>query len=181
MTFVTVLILLMAQRFYELRLAKRNTRLLLEKGGVEFGANHYWLIVLLHVLFFVGMIVEAVVRGIHPSSSWQFLATLFLFTQAARIWVIRSMNGRWTTRILVVPNEILVSKGPFRYLSHPNYTVVAIEIFIFPLIFGLFYSAVIFSVLNGIVLLFIRIPEERRALNWVQMTHGPVKTSQKNV
>jgi methyltransferase len=165
MIFTTALIFLIAQRLYEIQIAKRNTNLLLQKGGVEFGANHYWVIVLLHTLFFLGMTAEVLTQGIHPPEFWPALLIVFLLAQVLRVWIIRTMNGRWTTRILIVPKETLISQGPFRFIPHPNYTVVAIEILVFPLIFGLYYSSLVFTVLNAMVLLLIRIPAERKALN----------------
>ncbi len=168
MFFTTVIILLIAQRFYELRIAKRNTRILLGKGGVEFGAKHYWVMILLHGLFFISMVLEAFIRGIHFPFYWPLLLLIFLSAQAARVWIIRTMNGRWTTRILVIPHESLVSHGPYRFVRHPNYSVVVIEILVFPRIFGLTHTALIFTVLNALVLLLIRLPEERKALLWSQ-------------
>lgn len=167
--FIPILIFTILQRLYELRVAKRNTHRLLAKGAREFGAKHYWLIVSLHTLFFISMIVEALVRGFRPPPiPWEIVACVFFLAQAARVWVIRTMRGRWTTRILAVPNETLVSSGPFRFLSHPNYTIVAIEIFFLPFLFGLNWTVLIFTVFNAAVLLWVRIPEERRALSWSQ-------------
>ena len=166
MVFFTVITLLIAQRFYELKIAKKNTRIILRNGGVEFGADHYWVIVFVHTVFFMSMVFEALKRGLHPPSYLLVLVSIFLAAQAARVWIIKTMKGRWTTRILVLPNQPLVTQGPFRFLSHPNYTVVAIEILVLPLMFGLIYTAFIFTILNAMVLLLIRIPEEHRALNW---------------
>jgi len=166
MYFITVAILTIAQRIYELKVAKENTQNLLSHGGVEFGAKHYWMLVTLHTLFFSGMFIEAFLRGVHPPEIWPILFALFLTAQAGRAWVIRTLHGRWTTRILVVPGEKLVDKGPFKIVPHPNYMIVAVEILTLPLIFGLYYTSIIFTVLNALVLLAVRIPEERRALNW---------------
>jgi len=177
MIFFTVLILMIAQRIYELQMAKKNTRVIRKNGGIEFGANHYWIIVGLHTLFFMSMLVESYVRGIHPPFFWPFLFLIILTSQAGRVWLIHTMKGRWTTRILVIPKEQLVVDGPFRFLPHPNYTIVVIEILIFPLIFGLFYTSIIFTTLNALVLLAVRIPEERRALDWAK---SPNPTMQSN-
>jgi methyltransferase len=164
MIFTTVLILLIAERIYELRLAKRNTQKILEIGGIEFGRNHYWVMIALHSLFFFSLLLESILRGVHPPFIWFYLLLVFIAVQYMRAWIIKSMNGRWTTRVLVIPNETLVSKGPFRYFSHPNYWVVAIEILIFPMIFGLYYTAILFTLLNAMVILFIRLPVEKKAL-----------------
>jgi len=162
--FIIVITLTLLQRIIELFIARRNTQLLLSKGAKEFGATHYWMLVCLHSFFFLSMAIEYAVRRPSVSNFWPVALTAFLVAQVARIWIIHSMNGRWTTRILVLPKTPLVTEGPFRLLRHPNYLVVAIEIAVLPLVFGLYYTSAIFTVLNGLVLLGVRIPEENRAL-----------------
>lgn len=167
MYFFTVIALTILQRLYELKVARKNTQALLARGALEFGADHYWMMVALHVLFFVGMGLEAFMRGIHPPVLyWPILLMVYITAQLGRIWVMKTMNGRWTTRILVIAGEKLITHGPFRYMDHPNYTIVAVEILVLPLIFGLTYSAIAFSILNAALLVFVRLPEERRALAW---------------
>ena len=83
--------------------------------------------------------------------------------QPLRYWAILSLGENWNTRILVVPGAKLVRRGPYRYLRHPNYIVVVVEILSFPLIFGAWITALVFSVLNAI-LLSARIRDENRAL-----------------
>ena len=168
MYFITLVILVIAQRLYELKVANKNSQKILAQGGVEFGANHYWMIVLLHAFFFASLILESIIKGIHPPSFCPIALIIFLFVQVIRVWVIKSMNGRWTTRILVIPKETFVSDGPFKFIAHPNYTVVAIELFIFPLIFGLTITSFIFTFLNAILILSVRIPEEERAIRWAK-------------
>ena len=89
------------------------------------------------------------------------------------MWIIRSMQGRWTTRILVLPGTPSIATGPFRYLPHPNYCVVALELAALPLIFGLTYTALAFTLMNAAILGWVRIPEERRALNWAMPKTDP--------
>lgn len=161
--FTAGMIFLIAQRLFELRIAKRNTHRLLKGGGIEFGQGHYPLIVVLHALFFASMILEARMRGIQLLP---FFAALFLLAQAGRIWVIRTLGERWTTRVIVLQGERLVASGPFRIVKHPNYLFVVIEFVAFPMVFGLSYTAAIFTLLNLVVLLFVRIPVENRALEW---------------
>jgi len=78
--------------------------------------------------------------------------------------VLASIGTRWTTRIIAVPGETLVRRGPYRFIPHPNYAVVVGEIAVLPLVFGLWAYALVFSVLNASVL-WIRIRAERRALD----------------
>jgi methyltransferase len=155
---VVILALVTAQRLGELVLANRNTRRLLDGGAVESGAGHYPLIVALHAAWLAGLWWLAWNRSINI-----FLLVLFIALQLARVWVIASLGERWTTRIITLPGADLVRRGPYRFVSHPNYVVVAAEIAVLPLAYGLVGFAIIFSVLNAAVL-WIRIGSERRAL-----------------
>ena len=148
-----------AQRLGELVVANRNTRRLLAQGGVERGAEHYPLIVGLHAAWLAGLWLLAWDRPVN-------LAWLAVYgvLQAGRIWVLASLGARWTTRIIAVPGETLVRKGPYRFIPHPNYAVVAGEILVLPLVFGLWAYALVFSALNATVL-WIRIRAEGRALD----------------
>lgn len=155
---VIILALVTAQRLGELVLANRNTRRLLDRGAVETGAEHYTLIVALHTAWLGGLWWLAWDR--HVDS---ILLGLFIALQLCRVWVIASLGERWTTRIITLPGADLVRRGPYRFVSHPNYVVVVAEIAVLPLAFGLVGFAVIFSVLNAAVL-WIRIRTEGHAL-----------------
>jgi methyltransferase len=148
------------QRLLELRLSRRNEHILRARGAVERGREHYPLMVALHVLWLLSTLIEGVLRG---PVLWPVPLALFLLVQPLRYWAILSLGENWNTRILVVPGAELVRRGPYRYLKHPNYVVVVVEIATFPLIFGAWITALVFSVLNA-ALLFIRIREENRAL-----------------
>jgi len=155
---VIILALVTLQRLGELWLSNRNTRRLLGQGAREYGARHYPLIVLLHALWLISLWWLAPWRPIDG-----FWLALFVLLEIARIWVLASLGRRWTTRILVLPDAPLVRRGPYRFVNHPNYMVVAGEIAVLPLVFGLPLLALIFSLLNAGVLA-IRIREENRAL-----------------
>lgn len=157
-TSIVILALVTAQRLGELVLARRNTARLMAQGGVETGASHYPLIVALHAAWLVGLFILAWDRPVN----WLWMG-VFVLLQLGRVWVIASLGARWTTRIITVPGETLVRRGPYRFVSHPNYIVVAAEIAVLPLAFGLTAFAVIFSVLNAAVLA-IRIRAEAQAL-----------------
>ncbi|CAN5695499.1 isoprenylcysteine carboxyl methyltransferase family protein [soil metagenome] len=152
--------LVSVQRMLELRLSRRNERRLRARGAVERGREHYPFMVGLHVLWLLSTLIEGAARKdrIHRLPLVSLLAA-----QPLRYWAILSLGEHWNTRILVIPGERLVSKGPYRYLPHPNYVVVATEILTFPLVFGARLTALVFSVLNAI-LLAVRIKEEERAL-----------------
>jgi methyltransferase len=156
---VAILALVTAQRLGELVLANRNTKRLLAAGGVEHGAGHYPLIVALHAGWLGGLWLLAWDRPV--SLAW---LAVYVVLQAGRAWVLASLGARWTTRIIAVPGEALVRRGPYRFIPHPNYAVVAGEILVLPLVFGLWAYALVFSALNAVVL-WIRIRAERRALD----------------
>lgn len=153
-----LLALVTLERLGELVLARRNTAALLACGGREVGAGHYPLIVGLHAAWLAGLWLLAPGEPVR----WGFVG-LFAVLQALRFWVLATLCRRWTTRIIVVPGETLVARGPYRFLSHPNYVVVVGEIACLPLVFGLVGYALLFSILNGAVL-WLRIRAENEAL-----------------
>jgi len=151
------------QRLLELSYSRRNERRLRARGAVERGAGHYPLIVAVHTLWLVSTLVEGLLRGPEIPAWWPLPLAAFLLVQPLRYWAILSLGMNWNTRVLVVPGTKLVRSGPYRYFPHPNYVVVAVEILAFPLIFGAWITAIIFSLLNA-ALLYMRIKTENRAL-----------------
>lgn len=156
---IAILAFVTLQRLGELALSRSNTRALLAAGAREYAPGHYPLIVAVHALWLAALWVLAPGRLLH----WPFLV-LFALLQLGRVWVIRTLGDRWTTRIIVLPNAPLVAGGPFRFVHHPNYLVVIGEIAVLPLVFGLWRVALIFTLLNAAVLV-IRIRAEERALH----------------
>jgi methyltransferase len=155
---IVILALVTLQRLGELVLARHNTRALLARGGIEIGARHYPWIVAVHAAWLIALWI----LGRDQEVDFSALA-LFVVLQGLRIWILATLGTRWTTRIIVLPGEKLVVGGPYRYLSHPNYVVVAGEIAVLPLVLHLPVIAVVFTILNAIVLA-IRIRAETRAL-----------------
>jgi methyltransferase len=155
--------LVAVQRLFELVLARRNERRARARGAVERGRDHYPFIVTLHALWLVSTLVEGLLRGPDLPAFWPIPLALFLLVQPLRYWALFSLGERWNTKILIVPGAKPVRRGPYRYLSHPNYVVVVVEILAFPLIFGAWVAALIFTVLNAVVLS-VRIREENRAI-----------------
>ena len=159
MRFATVILALVTlQRLGELVLARHNSRALLARGGIEVGAWHYPLIVAVHAAWLIALWMF----GRDQEVDLLALA-LFIVLQGVRVWILATLGPRWTTRIIVLPGEKLAATGPYRYLSHPNYAVVVGEIAMLPLALHLPFVAVVFSILNAIVLA-IRIRAETRAL-----------------
>lgn len=156
--FVSFLILL---RLGELLLARRNERWLLRHGAVEYGKKHYRYIVVLHVLFFISLITEYIFtsKGYYSIP----LLVLYFLLLAFKAWAIFSLGKFWNTKIFRISGYPLVRKGPYKFLKHPNYIIVIAEIALIPLIFHLYITAVVFSILNGLML-YVRIREENKAL-----------------
>ena len=155
---IVILALVTAQRLGELWLSNRNTNRLLARGATEYGRGHYLPIVAIHVFWLVTLWLLAPGRPV----SFIWLGA-YLVLQIARAWVLATLGERWTTRIIVLPNAPLVTTGPYRFFSHPNYVVVVAEIAVLPLVFGLWQLALVFSLLNAAGLA-IRIRAENQAL-----------------
>jgi methyltransferase len=155
---VLLLAFVTAQRLGELVLARRNTRRLLARGAYEVGAGHYPLIVALHAAWLAGLWWLGWDERV--DSLW---LAAYALLQVFRGWILASLGERWTTRIIVLPGEPLVRRGPYRFIPHPNYLLVAAEIAVLPLVLGLGWWALLFSVLNALVL-WVRIRAEGRAL-----------------
>ena len=159
MTFAELILGAVAlQRAGELLLSRYNTHRLLARGAVEIAPRHYLLIVAVHAAWLISLWVFG-----HDQPVNGVALLVYLVLQGFRFWVMRTLGSRWTTRIIVLPEQPLVSAGPYRFLSHPNYAVVAAEIAVLPLVLGLPLLAALFTVLNAAVLA-IRIRSENRAL-----------------
>lgn len=160
----TLTIVLILQRLSELVLSKRNARRAMARGGVEHGAEHFWMFVVLHVGWIIGMNVEWAL-GTHVLPTW-WPAGVVVFTvmQVARYWVIRSLGEAWNARIITWPGMRRITTGPYRLLRHPNYVIVAIELAVVPLTIGALGTSIAATILNAVILLGVRIPAEERAL-----------------
>lgn len=155
---IAVLGFVTLQRVGELRLARANTAALLARGAREVAPGHYPLLVAVQAGWLGCLWAFAPGRPVE----WPLVA-LFAALQAARVWVIRTMGPRWTTRLIVWPGSPRIDTGPFRYVSHPNYAVVMAEIVLLPLAFRLWWVSCLFFALNAVVLA-VRITAENAAL-----------------
>jgi methyltransferase len=163
MIWYTLLIAAVAvERLAELVVAQRNRAWSLARGGVEFGAQHYPAMVVLHVGLLVGCAVEALYRPFIPALGWPMLAVV-VAAQGLRWWCIATLGRQWNTRVIVVPGAPRVTSGPYRFVSHPNYVAVVAEGVALPLVHTAWITAIGFSVLNA-VLLRTRINVENDAL-----------------
>lgn len=150
MYFIIFILFVIIQRLSELYIARGNEKWLRSQGAIEYGSEHYPYIVALHTLFIIAIIVEYMLRGNTPID-YVFLilfAVLLLF----KFWALSSLGKYWNTKIFRVPGAAPVKKGPYKLFRHPNYFIVVCEIAIIPLVFHLYYTAIIFTVLNAIML-----------------------------
>ena len=136
---------------------------MLAQGAYEVGASHYLLMILLHVSFFISLLVEVTTFNLTPSPLFLVFLIMFLCVQGLRVWCLTSLGSFWNTKIIVLPGAHVVTKGPYKYLRHPNYLVVSMEIALLPLMFEAYFTAICFTILNAIMLS-VRIPTEERAL-----------------
>jgi methyltransferase len=153
-----IMTLVTLQRLAELAIAASNTRHLRSLGAFEIGRSHYPAMVALHASWLLVLWLSVGGRPVDPP-----LIAVFLVLQMMRIWILATLGRRWTTRIIILPGAPLVTNGPFRILRHPNYCVVAGEIAVLPLAFGLAWVAILFSLLNA-AMLWVRIRCESQAL-----------------
>jgi methyltransferase len=161
-----VLIALTAlERLAELVVSARNARWSFARGAVESGRGHFPPMVALHTGLLLACLIEvhAADRPFVAWLGWPALV-LVLASQALRWWCIATLGPRWNTRVIVVPGLPLVSRGPYRWIPHPNYVAVVVEGIALPLVHTAWVTALGFTVLNAILLLGFRIPAEERAL-----------------
>lgn len=155
------------ERLVELVISKRNARWAFDRGGIEYGGGHFPAMVALHTGLLIACVAEVYLldRPFIPWLGWPMLA-LVVLCQAGRYWIISSLGHQWNTRVIVVPGLGRVERGPYRFswMRHPNYIVVAIEGIALPLVHSAWVTAIVFTVLNAVLLLAFRIPTENRAL-----------------
>jgi methyltransferase len=166
MIWYTVLVLAVGvERLIEMAVSTRNARWSFEQGGTEFGKRHFPPMVALHTALLLGCLAEVWI-GHRPFIPWLAVPMLVLVfaSQGLRWWCISVLGLRWNTRIIVVPGLPLVARGPYRWLKHPNYVAVVVEGIALPLVYTGWITALIFTVLNAVLLLGFRIPAENRAL-----------------
>lgn len=151
------------QRIIELFIAKRNEEWMKSQGGYEVGKRHYPYMVAMHVGFFSSLLLEFIILDQELSIFFIPLLIVFALTQIMRVWIISSLGRFWNTKIMILPGASVVKKGPFQFMRHPNYTIVALELLVIPLLFNAFITALVFSLLN-MWMLSVRIPIEEAAL-----------------
>jgi methyltransferase len=165
MPWYTLLVLAVAaERVVELLVARRNAAWTLARAGVEHGRGHYPVMVALHTGLLAWCLLEPALAGrpFLPALGWPMLA-LVVLAQALRWWCVTTLGPYWNTRVIVVPGARLVGAGPYRFLRHPNYVAVVLEVAALPLVHSAWLTATIFSGANA-VLLTVRVRCENTAL-----------------
>ena len=162
--YLLMLALVAGERVFELSLSSRNARRAFARGGIESGHAHYRVMVVVHAAFLVSCAAESLLyrRAVAPALSIGVLAAAIL-AQLLRYAAVASLGERWNTRIIATPCEPPITHGLYRWVRHPNYVAVAIEIAALPLIRAAWFTAILFSIANAL-LLAVRIPAEERAL-----------------
>jgi methyltransferase len=161
MIFIVFILFLIFQRLAELYVSSKNEKWLLKNGAIEYGKEHYPFIVALHTLFIISLIAEYIWRD--NTTVNYLLIILFFVLIIIKVIVISTLGHYWNTKIYKVPGTPPVATGIYKYIKHPNYIIVICEIAIIPLAFGLYYTAVVFTLLNA-VMLYVRIKKENEVL-----------------
>ncbi|HVS93010.1 MAG TPA: isoprenylcysteine carboxylmethyltransferase family protein [Mucilaginibacter sp.] len=160
MDFILFIILVITLRLTELYISSRNEKWLLSNGAIEYGRGHYPFVIALHTGFIISMVAEYYSSGQSHQINYVFLAFLIVLL-LFKWWILASLGRYWNTRVYRIPGSEPVKRGPYRFIKHPNYVDVVGEIAIIPLVFHLYYTAIIFSILN-VFMLTVRIRVENK-------------------
>ncbi|MEV5758321.1 isoprenylcysteine carboxylmethyltransferase family protein [Streptomyces tendae] len=162
--YVLLVLAVAAERVAELVVARRNAAWTLARAGVEHGRGHYPVMVALHTGLLACCLLEPLLadRPFLPALGWPLLA-LALLAQALRWWCIATLGPYWNTRVIVVPGARLIGAGPYRFLRHPNYVAVVVEVAALPLVHSAWLTAAVFTAANA-MLLTVRLRCENTAL-----------------
>ncbi|HKD70082.1 MAG TPA: isoprenylcysteine carboxylmethyltransferase family protein [Candidatus Binataceae bacterium] len=162
--YLALLAALGVERIVELIISARNARWAFARGATESGAGHYPVMAVFHTLFILSCGGEAIFfnRAFPGTVGWIALAGA-LFAQGLRYWAVATLGWRWNTRVIVLPGVAPVASGPYRFMRHPNYLAIVIEMICVPMIYGCWLTAIVFSAGNAIILR-VRISSEESAL-----------------
>ncbi|MCB9797595.1 MAG: hypothetical protein H6741_33315 [Alphaproteobacteria bacterium] len=162
--YLGVLALVVIERLYELRLSARNAAWAFERGGVERGQGHFGVMKALHTLFLIACPLEVWLldRPFIPALA-ALMGAALIGTMGLRYWAITTLGPRWNTRVICVPGLAAVEGGPYRFIRHPNYVAVVIELAALPLFHSAWLTALVFGLAN-LALLRTRIRVEEDAL-----------------
>lgn len=162
--YTALIALVGVERLLELWLSNRNAKWAFEKGAKEYGQGHYPFMTVFHTAFLVACVAEPwVLERPFPGVLGFVALALAVGAMGLRYWAITTLGTRWNTRVIVLPENQLVSGGPYKFVRHPNYVAVVTELLVLPLVHGAWVTAVVFTLGNA-ALLWVRIGVEERAL-----------------
>ena len=150
--FLIFLIILITQRLLELYLARLNEKKARLRGAIEYDKKGYYVIVLFHILFLLSLTIEKMFFSRDPNTLWPVFLSVFLLAQLLRYWSIATLGEAWNTKVLVIPGNNRVITGPYKFIKHPNYLSVSIELAAIPLMFSCYITAIVFTFLNFLLL-----------------------------
>ena len=150
--FLIFLTILIIQRLLELYLARLNEKKARLRGAIEYDKKGYYVIVLFHVLFLLSLTTEKIFFSGDPNTLWPVFLLFFLLAQLLRYWSIAALGEAWNTKVLVIHGNRRVNTGPYKFIKHPNYLTVSIELAAIPLMFSCFFTAFVFTCVNFLIL-----------------------------
>ena len=162
--FIGLLVFLAIQRLLELRHSQKNEAWIIAQGGREYFPRHFIFMKLTHTLWFFAMLAEVLLLG--PAFNIYLAIPALVLTiagQVLRYLAIRTLGKRWSVRIMALPGGPPVTGGIYKFIRHPNYLGVVLEIIAVPLLHGAFISAIVFTIMNAAVL-YVRVRAEEQAL-----------------
>ncbi len=151
--FLALIALVAALRLVELRISRRNQRRLIARGAQPTADPSFRWMVLLHIGVLAGAAAEVwfLRRPFLPALA-AAMGILFLAANALRWWVIRTLGARWSVEVINSGRMAPVTGGPYRYLRHPNYVAVFVEMLSLPLIHTAWLTAGIGTAAHVLVL-----------------------------
>lgn len=163
-TYIFIVFFVICQRLYELSLAQKNEKMILSKGGKIITEElNYFFMVTLHTIWLTLTLYFSFKLDVVDSQVFYYFFAVFIMGQILRVIAIKTLKERWSTRIVILPEVDAVKKGIFNYIRHPNYLGVCLELFALPAMISRYEVAVIFSIINGVILYF-RIKKEEQCL-----------------
>ncbi len=163
MLYLALIALIICQRLLELKYSANNERLMRKKGGREIFPRNFTYMQWIHTSWFIAILIEYFLRKEAVSFNGLFFV-VFIIGQALRFAAISTLRERWSVRLMILPHQKIVHHGIYKYIRHPNYLGVILEIAALPMVMNLYFTAIVFSLLNFWVLK-LRIQCEERALN----------------
>ena len=162
--FLALLAAVAAMRVFELRISKKHQRGMTARGASRVKDPNFRWMALFHTLVLVGAAAEVVFlhRPFIPALGFPMIA-LFVLANFVRWWVIRTLGEHWNVQVMDSTKLGVITTGPFRYVRHPNYAAVFIEMIALPLIHTAWITALAGAIAH-VGVLALRLSTEERVL-----------------